>query len=55
METQTTTHRTVEYTPTPWYLRISWWIAAHVWCWGRNFEELSIDSPEMANPFWRRW
>ncbi len=48
------THPTTEYTPTPWYLRIQWWVAGHLWCWGRSFEELSIDAPDLANPYWRR-
>jgi hypothetical protein len=43
-----------EYVPAPWYLRLRWWFAAQLWCLGRSFTETAAESPDLANPLWRR-
>lgn len=43
-----------EYRLAPWYLRLRWWCVAGFWGWCKGFEELGVDSPEQANPLWRR-
>jgi hypothetical protein len=53
LRTEPKTARTV-YVRAPWYLRLRWWVAARLWCWGRSFEEISVEFPDLANPLWRR-
>lgn len=43
-----------EYVRAPWHLRLRWWFASWLWCWCRSFEETSVESPDLANPLWRR-
>jgi len=53
LRTQPQTVRTV-YVRAPWHLRLRWWIAAQLWGIGRGFEEFSVETPDLANPLWRR-
>jgi len=43
-----------EYVRAPWYLRLQWWFVARIWDFGRSFEEVGADSPDLVNPLWRR-
>ncbi|WP_165774704.1 hypothetical protein [Candidatus Viridilinea mediisalina] len=45
---------TTDYVVAPWHLRLRWWCAARFWCWCKSFEELQIDTPDQANPLWRK-
>jgi hypothetical protein len=51
---ETRTRIDVTYCLAPWYLRLRWWIAGIIWNWGRGCEELSIESPNLAQPLWHR-
>jgi hypothetical protein len=44
----------IEYVCAPWYLRLRWWLSVRLSCWGRGFAETSAESPDLANPLWRR-
>ena len=48
------TWQQTDYDLAPWHLRLRWWFAARFWLWCHSFEELSLDSPEQANPLWHR-
>ncbi len=43
-----------EYVRAPWHLRLRWWLVARLWSWGRDMEEIGAESPDLANPLWRR-
>lgn len=45
---------TPDYTVAPRALRLRWWLMARFWCWCQGFARCDAESPELANPWWRR-